>query len=122
MYADDTTLTVSAYDATVVKEKLTVALNRVMAWIKENRLVLNTEKVCVMLIGSRANLKKIESFTISLNGNLFKRVQFTKCLGLLIDREELKWSKQIVSKLTQKNISMIKRAKSFLPQKSFITV
>ena len=47
------------------------------------------------------------------------RVQFTKCLRLLID-EELKWSKQIenVSKLTQKNISMIKRAKSFLPQKS----
>ena len=72
-----------------------------------------------MLIGSPANLKKIESFTISLNGNLIKRVQFTKCLGLLID-EELKWSKQIenVSKLTQKNISMIKRAKSFLPQKS----
>ena len=119
MYADDTTLTVSANDATVVEEKLTVALNRVMAWIKENRLVLNTDKTCVMLIGSPANLKKIESFTISLNGNLIKRVQFTKCLGFLID-EELKWSKQIenVSKLTQKNINMIKRAKSFLPQKS----
>ena len=44
MYADDTTLTVSANDATVLEEKLTVALNRVMAWIRENRLVLNTDK------------------------------------------------------------------------------
>lgn len=69
MYADDTTLTVSANDATVVEEKLTVALNRVMAWIKENRLVLNTAKTCVMLIGSPANLKKIESFTISKEFN-----------------------------------------------------
>ena len=48
MYADDTTLTVSANEATVVEEKLTVALNRVMAWIKENRLVLNTEQTCVI--------------------------------------------------------------------------
>ena len=56
-----------------------------------------------MLIGSSANLRNIEHVTISLNGNLIKRVQFTKCLGILID-EELKWSKQIenVSKLTQK--------------------
>ena len=69
MYADDTTLTVSANDATVLEEKLTVALNRVMAWIRENRLVLNTDKTCVMIIGSRANLRKIESFTISLNLN-----------------------------------------------------
>ena len=94
MYADDTTLTVIANDATFVVDKLTVALIRVIAWIKGNRLVLNTEKNCVMLIGYPANLKKIESFTISLNGNLIKRVKFTKCLGLLID-EELKWSKQI---------------------------
>ena len=83
MYADDTTLTVSANDATVVEEKITVALNRIMAWIKENRLVLNTEQTCVILIGSPANLNKIESFTISLNGNLIKSFKFTKCLGLI---------------------------------------
>ena len=90
MYADDTTLTVSANDASVLEEKLTVALNKVMTWIKDNQLVLNTEKTCVMIIGSRANLRKIESFTISLKGDLINRVQFTKCLGVLID-EELKW-------------------------------
>ena len=119
MYADDTTLTVSANDATVLEEKLTVALKRVMAWIRDNRLVLNAEKTCVMIIGSHANLRKIESFTISLNGNLIKRVQFTKCLGVMID-EELKWFKQVdnVCKLTQKSIGMLKRAKCFLPVQS----
>ena len=73
----------------------------------------------IMIIGSGANLRKIEYFTISLNGNLIKRVQFTKCLGLLID-EELNKSKQIenISKVTQKIIIMIKRAKSFLTKQS----
>ena len=72
-----------------------------------------------MIVGSRANLRKIESFTISLKGDLINRVQFTKCLGVLID-EELKWSKQFenVCKLTQKSIGIIKRAKSFLPVQS----
>ena len=119
MYADDTTLTVSANDATVLEEKITVALNKVMGWIKKNRLVLNTDKTSVMIIGSHANLGKIENFSISLDGSRIKRVQFTKCLGVLID-EELKWSKQIenVCKCTQRSVCMIKRAKAFLPPKS----
>ena len=36
-----------------------LALNEVMAWITKNRLVLNSDKTFVMVIGSRANLRKL---------------------------------------------------------------
>ena len=59
MYADDTTLSVSGATAHEVEQKLTLGLNEVMTWITKNRLVLNSDKTFVMVIGSRANLKKI---------------------------------------------------------------
>ena len=59
MYADDTTLSVSGATAHEVEQKLTLALNKVMTWITKNRLVLNSDKTFVMVIGSRANLKKL---------------------------------------------------------------
>ena len=40
MYADDITLTVSGNNVSEVEQKFTVAIQKVMAWIKTNRLVL----------------------------------------------------------------------------------
>ena len=116
MYADDTTLTVSGNSVAEVEQKLSFALEELMVWINQNRLVLNTEKTCVMVIASRANLKKITSFNVSINGKVLKRVNVAKCLGILID-EELNWSKHVdkVTKVTQRNVSIIKRAKDYLP-------
>ena len=72
-----------------------------------------------MVIGSRANLKKVESFNVYLNKNLLSRVHSAKCLGVVID-DELHWSKHVdkVTKTTQRNVSVIKRAKTYLPQSS----
>ena len=119
MYADDTTLSVSGSDVHEVEQKLTSALDDVMNWISRNRLVLNTEKTCVMTIGSRANIRQAQSFNVNIRGTVLKRVQVTKCLGVLID-EELNWSKHVdkITKTLQRNISVIKRAKTYLPQRS----
>ena len=116
MYADDTTLMVSGSSVTDVEQKLSFALQELMVWINHNRLVLNTDKTCVMVIASRANLNKITSFKVSINGKALKRVNVAKCLGVLID-EELNWSKHVdkVTKVTQRNVSVIKRAKDYLP-------
>ena len=90
-----------------------------LTWITKNRLVLNSDKTCVMLIGSRANLRKVESFNVYLNDTLLNRVRSAKCLGIVID-DELNWSKHVdkVTKTTQRNVSVIKRAKAYLPQGS----
>ena len=119
MYADDTTLSVSGATAHEVEQKLTLGLNEVMTWITKNRLVLNSDKTFVMVIGSRANLKKIESFNVYLNTTLLNRVHSIKCLGVLID-DELNWSSHVdkVIKISQRNISVIKRARTYLPQNS----
>ena len=86
---------------------------------KKNRLVLNSDKTCVMVIGSRANLKKIESFNVYINTILLNRVHSTKCLGVLID-DELSWSSHVdkVIQIIQRNISVIRRARTYLPQNS----
>ena len=72
-----------------------------------------------MVIGSRENLKKIESFNVYINTTLLNRVHSTKCLGVLID-DELNWSSHVdnVIKISQINISVIRRAKTYLPHDS----
>ena len=65
-----------------------------MTWITKNRLVLNSDKTCVMVIGSRANFQKIEFFNVHINTTLLNRVNSTKCLGVLID-DELNWSSHV---------------------------
>ena len=72
MYADDTTLSVSGTTGSEVEQKLTIALHELMTWITKNRLVLNSDKTCVMVIGSRAYLKKIESFNVFINATFVK--------------------------------------------------
>ena len=80
---------------------------------------LISDKTCVMVIGSRANLKKIESFTVYINTTLLNRVHSANCLGVLID-DELNCSSHVdkVYKTSQRNISVIRRAKSYLPENS----
>ena len=44
MYADDTSLTLSAYDPTTLEEKLKKDLDEVQKWLKFNKLTLNVKK------------------------------------------------------------------------------
>ena len=44
MYADDTSLTLSAYDPTTLEEKLNKDLDEVQKWLKSNKLTLNVKK------------------------------------------------------------------------------
>ena len=44
MYADDTSLTLSAYDPTTLEEKLKKDLDEVQKWLKSNKLTLNVKK------------------------------------------------------------------------------
>ena len=44
MYADDTSLTLSAYDPTTLEEKLKKDLDKIQKWLKSNKLTLNAKK------------------------------------------------------------------------------
>ena len=55
-----------------------------------------------------------------MNTSLLNKVHSTKCLGVLID-DDLNWSSHVdkVIKISQRNISAIRRARTYLPQNSF---
>ena len=53
MYADDTTISVSGKTKTEVEANLTQALNETSSWISKNKLILNSDKTKVMLLGSK---------------------------------------------------------------------
>ena len=63
MYADDTSLTLSAYDPTTLEEKLNKDLDEVQKWLKSNKLTLNVKKTKYMIIGNHYRLRE-------LNGDL----------------------------------------------------
>ena len=63
MYADDTSLTLSAYDPTTLEEKLKKDLDEVQKWLKSNEITLNVKKTKYMIIGNHYQLRK-------LNGDL----------------------------------------------------
>ena len=48
MYADDTSLTLSAYDSTTLEEKLNKDLEEVQKWLESNKLTLNVKKTKYM--------------------------------------------------------------------------
>ena len=61
MNADDTSLTLSAYDPTTLK--VNKDLDDVQKWLKSNKLTLNVKKTKYMIIGSHYRLRH-------LNGDL----------------------------------------------------
>ena len=64
-------------------------------------------------------LRKLNLLMCDLNTTLLNRVHSITCLGVLID-DELNWSSHVdkVIKISQKNISVIKRARTYLPPNS----
>ena len=63
MYADDTSLPLSAYDPATLEEKLNKDLDEVQKWLKSNKRTLNIKKTKYMIIGSHYRLRH-------LNGDL----------------------------------------------------
>ena len=59
MYADDTSLTLSAYDPTTLEEKLNKDLDKVQKWLKSNKLTLNVKKTKYVIIGSHYRLRHL---------------------------------------------------------------
>ena len=60
MFADDTQITTSNSDISVVLEKLNADLLNVSTWMSANKLTLNNNKTEFMVIGSNRRLGQIE--------------------------------------------------------------
>ena len=117
MFADDTSITLSAKKVADLKLAVTSELNNLTCWLRANKLSLNVAKTELMIIGSRQRLNaQCEEIDISIDDRTIKRVDHTKSLGLTIDAQ-LSWSKHVdeISKKVSSAIGALKRVRPFIP-------
>ena len=117
MFADDTSITLSAKTVADLKLAVTSELNNLTCWLRANKLSLNVAKTELMIIGSRQRLNaQCEEIDISIDDRTIKRVDHTKSLGLTIDAQ-LCWSKHVdeISKKVSSAIGALKRVRPFIP-------
>ena len=117
MFADDTSITLSAKTVADLKLAVTSELNNLTCWLRANKLSLNVAKTELMIIGSRPRLiAQCGEINISIDDRTIKRVDHSKSLGLTIDAQ-LSWSKHVdeISKKVSSALGALKRVRPFIP-------
>ncbi|PFX11674.1 RNA-directed DNA polymerase from mobile element jockey [Stylophora pistillata] len=95
IYADDTSLTLSAYDPATLEEKLNKDLDEVQKWLKSNKLRLNVKKAKCMIIGSYYRLRHLNGdLNVTVNSQQLTRVTHYRYLGIEVD-EALGWQSHV---------------------------
>ena len=120
MYANDTSLTLSAYDPTTLEEKLNKDLEEVQKWLKSNKLTLNVKKTKYMIIGSHYRLRHLNGdLNVTVNGQRLTRATNYRYLGIEVD-EALGWQPHVdaVCKKVSAGIGAIKHIRSLVPRQT----
>jgi hypothetical protein len=111
LYADDTVLLDSDYDVQNLERKCNLNLQKVAKWYDLNGLTLAADKTTFMLFNSR------KTISLQLGGNKLECVDYTKYLGVLIDKR-LNWKchiNSVASKIRQ-NLFLMAKVKYILPR------
>ena len=93
LYADDTSIIVSANDATTLENRLNTAISYTINWLKANELSLNLTKTNVMQIHPKRNSSLLPTLSTNMSNDI-KKIDKTKFLGLVIS-SELSWNHHI---------------------------
>ena len=117
MYADDTTVYVSAPTFDLVASKLNEVLARLYTWCCENCLTPHPTKTEYMLLSGRGQLTGPKQ-AIKMGDYVIEEVVSTRCLGVQIDNA-LKWDHH-VSELAKSFTQKLNLLKSlyFLPRQA----
>ena len=124
MFADDTQITTSNSDISVILENLNADLLNVSTWMSANKLTLNNNKTEFMVIGSNRRLGQVEQEpSICVGGVEIKKVNVAKSLGLMID-DTLSWSAQIdkITKKVNSGLSIIRKLRDIVDYNTLIII
>ena len=89
-----------------------------------NKLTLNILKSEFMLVGSRQKVATItDNLKLSINGISLRKVNQTKCLGIVID-DHLTWNSHVtsVARKVSSGIGALRRTKPFIPKEHLINI
>ena len=112
-FADDTTLYITHANLNYISFALDHDLRILQDWFKANKLTLNVGKSVCILFSKKTDTGK--ELRIQINGEAIPQVEFTKFLGMWVDRS-LSW-KEHASRLTLKltrNIHLLRMGKHML--------
>ena len=94
LFADDTLLQLSDCNIKKLEKLVNNELNKINAWLRNNRISLNISKTNYMLIDNYINASTNKNFEIKLQQNVINRVRNVKYLDVLID-DGLNWEPHI---------------------------
>jgi len=111
-FADDTTAIFDAQNADYVVEVVNGELAKVNEWLSANRLSLNINKTCYMVLTD----KKVVLPGVHIDGKSINRVDTAKFLGITLD-ERLSFTPHVehLCKRISSAIGMLKRVSLLLP-------
>ena len=119
MYADDTIIYCAGKNPADIVHNLNHDLSSMKQWLDNNKLSLNVNKTKFIMLGTQQRLARIDDdvLNVHINGDVIERVFSCTHLGIIID-SNLNWHEHInnLLKKSARSLSMIRRAKSLVPQ------
>ena len=94
LFADDTLLQLSDCNIKRLEKRVNNELNKINAWLGNNKICLNISKTNNMLIDNYINASTNKYFEIKLQQNVLSRVRKVNYLGILVD-DGLNWDPHI---------------------------
>ena len=118
LYADDTMIQRSGTNIDSICNDIQNDVNKISQWFEFNKLTLNVEKSCIMLVGSKPNIANISTndIKIYLNGALLNVLDKHTYLGLTID-SSLTWDDYInnLCRRLSSRVGLLQRLSNVLP-------
>ena len=105
-------------DTTYINQILTEEIEKILIWLKANKLSLNVDKTNFIVFSRR---RTINDVYIKIEGKNIERVTKVKFLGVIID-SKLTWKEHInyISNSISKSIGIIYKAKKVLTRSTLI--
>lgn len=123
LYADDTNISCSYEETTILMEIVHNELHKVREWFCVNKLLLNLSKTASILFRTPNRQPDPSIHSINFCGTDVPLCNSVKFIGVFID-SHLTWNDHIqsISKTISKNIGIIARLRHFLPQKTLVNL
>jgi hypothetical protein len=116
LYADDTNIFFSGNDLQTLYNQINSDLNKVLEWLRANKLSLNINKSHCMIFSNR---QVNYNDNIKMNNEIIENVNSSKFLGVILDNK-LCWSEHIayIKGKISRNLGIVCKARKVLNQDS----
>jgi len=121
IFADDTNVFYSGRNLAECVQRINSEMTGLLKWIQSNKLSLNVEKTQYIIFSKRK--LQADQLTVSINGELIKRVDSFRFLGVIID-DRLSWRQHIahIRRKVSKSIGILRSARLLLNRDTLVTL